>query len=258
MQHAVSTRGAARALSLAALLACALLGACSKPATPQRPEAEAEPTSPLLSEALGIPPDDAAPTAADSTGDKSVPASAYWKLDSGVMLMNLYHALSALPPDIPAIATQVSADYRNTTDQFRRKDLLAALEPRLRADIADAARHRHVVWEVSGAPIEHYVVAEHRFPIRQDIWNGNGRFFWNDNSSYQISFLGDEPLHGLTVSDEATARTIEDRVSRFQPLRLRIYAFAQGDDPNQKVVKARMLRIELVDDKDKVLAVQAP
>ena len=60
--------------------------------------------------------------------------STYPELDSGEQLMFHYVAASALPPDLDKLAESYSSEYRQTTDTFRKRDLLQLLERCARAD----------------------------------------------------------------------------------------------------------------------------
>ncbi|PZP30121.1 MAG: hypothetical protein DI603_15280 [Roseateles depolymerans] len=184
----------------------------------------------------------------------ATPAEAYKLIDSGNQLMYLYYAVSAMPADMGQIAEVLSQDYRATQDQFKRQDILKVLEPRVKAEIAAAGERRYVIWEADNNLIDHYDFERKRFPVRDGFWKGGTRFYYNDNSRYQISFSGAEKLQSLPVADEAMAREIEDKVNKYGALTLRIYAFAQDADLNEKVVKSQVVKMELLDKKGKLLA----
>lgn len=239
------------ALTLAAFVALGLLAACGKKddssaaapslASAQDPEALAKAAEAQRAAAL-------------PKADPATPASAYVGLDSGTQLMNLFYAVSGMPPDMDQIAQSLSQDYRSTQDNFKRQDILKVLAPRIKADIAAAGQHRYVIWEADNQLIEHYDFERKRFPLKPAFWKGEGNFYYNDNSSYKISFKGEEKLQSLPVADEAVAREIEAQVDKYQALRLRLYAFAQDTDLNTKTVKSQTLKLELLDNKGRLLA----
>lgn len=247
-------------LALLSLAALALLQACSK-GTPAAPEGAPPPS---LAEAQNpakaaeqVQQAAAAQRAAQlPQANPATPDSAYLRLDSGEQLMYLYYAVSALPLPLPELAEQLSQDYRQTQDQFKRQDIQKALEPRIKAAVATAAQQRYVIWEADGNVIDHYDFGRKQFPLNEGYWKGTSRSYFNDNSRYQISFTG--AIQALPVPDEAQARVIEEKLGKFQPLRLRVYAFVQDADLNNKLLKAQPLKFELLDNKGAVLARSAP
>jgi PAS domain-containing protein len=184
--------------------------------------------------------------------DPATPASAYVALSSGEQLMYLYYAVSGLPLPLDELAEQLSRDYRATQDQFRRQDILKALEPRIRAAVDAAKQQRYVIWEADGQVIEAYDFARKQFPVNEGYWKGNSSSYFTNLHQYQISFQG--PLQALPVADEAQARLIEEKRSKYQPMRLRVYAFVQDADLNQKQLKSQPLKLELLDGRGTVLA----
>lgn len=189
------------ALALTSTMALTMLAACGK-----KDEAAASPAAPSLAEARDP---EALKKAAEAQrvatlpqADPAAPAAAYKLIDSGNQLMYLYYAVSGLPADIGQVAERLSQDYRATQDGFKRQDILKVLEPRVKAEIAAAGEHRYLIWEAEGNLIEHYDFERKQFPVKEPFWKGDSRFYYNDNSSYQISFGGAEKLRNLPVADE--------------------------------------------------------
>lgn len=244
-------------LMTAAALSLGLLSACGKKDTTPAAAGDA----PSLADA-GNPETlkkaaEAQRVAALPQANPATPAEAYQTISSGNQLMYLYYAMSSMPADMGQIAETLSQDYRATQDQFKRQDILKALEPRVKAEIAAAGAHRYVIWEADNQLIDHYDFERKRFPVREGFWKGNMRFFFHDNGRYQISFTGVEKLQSLPVADEAVAREIEDKVNKYGALTLRVYAFAQDADLNDKIVKSQVVKLELLDKKGKLLASSA-
>lgn len=243
------------ALTLAALVSLGLLAACGKKDANSAPPAAAAPSLATAQdpEALAKAAE-AQRVATLPKADPATPSSAYLAIDSGTQLMHLFYAVAGMPPDMDQIASSLSQDYRATQDNFKRQDILKVLAPRIKADIAAAGQHRYVIWEADNQLIEHYDFEHKRFPLKPAFWKGESNFYYNDNSSYKISFKGDAKLQYLPVSDEAIAREIEGQVDKYQALRLRLYAFAQDTDLNSKTVKSQTLKLELLDKKGSLLA----
>lgn len=243
-------------LTFTILTLCCLLGACSKQDTP--------PTAAGPAAALPNPQDpqsvqqaqQVAHAAALPQPDAAVPLDQYVTIKSGEALMYLFYGISKMPPDMNAVAEQISADYRMTSDQFKRQDMLKVLTPRIQASIAEQGQHRYVIWEVEGDVLEHYDFNAKRFPIKPVYWNGNSRFYWNDLSQYQISFTAPDALHDLQVADEALARDVEGMLSKYQPMRMKLYAFVQDTDLNSKTLKAVITHVELLDRNGRLLIKQ--
>lgn len=240
------------ALTVASLVAISLLAACGKKddAAPAAAPSLASAQDPgVLAKAA-----EAQRAASLPKADLATPTSAYLSIDSGKQLLDLFYAVSGMPPDMDQIANSLSQDYRATQDNFKRQDILKVLTPRIKTDIAAAGQHRYVIWEADNNLIEHYDFEHKRFPVKPAFWKGESNFYYNDNSQYKISFKGVEKLQYLPVADEAIAREIEALVDKYQALRLRLYAFAQDADLNNKTVKSQTLKLELLDNRGRLLA----
>lgn len=199
---------------------------------------------------------EAAHAAALPQPSSSVPLDQYVPIKSGETMMYMFYALSKMPPDMDAIAEKISSDYRATSDQFKRQDMLKVLGPRIQSNIAAQSQNRYVVWDMEQDALEHYDFNAKHFPIKADYWNGNNSFYWNDIYEYKISFSAPEPLHFLNVADEAQAREIESLISKYQSFHVRVYAFVQDTDLNAKTLKAVITHIEIADRNGRKLAAQ--
>jgi predicted small lipoprotein YifL len=240
--------------TLVALMAAAtLLTACGKKdAATETPQAPAS-LDPAQIKANAEKAAEASRVAALPQPNPATPAGSYLTIDSGHQLMYLYYGISKLPLDTEKVASLISNDFRSTQDQFKRQDLLKVLEPRIKADVEKAAANRYFIWEASGNLVEHYDFKDKKFPLKEGFWKGTGESYWSDNYEYKVSFNGDEKLRSFPVADEAVARQIEDMLTKFQPMKMRIYAFAQDVDMNSHVVKSRTVKLELLDAKGNVL-----
>lgn len=233
-----------------ALALSVALSACSQEA-PQTPPAPAQPA--------------AAPSAAPGPvaavplpqADPATPLAQYQTLNSGNPLMFLYHALSRLPIDEDAAAQSLSRDYATTSDAFRKRDLLAALKPRIDAGIAGATPYLRLDVNGSRSLLDSYDFKRQGFNIKEFSDSGSSRYF-NDNTRFQIRFSNTEQVNFFPVKDEEAARQIEGSLNRHDELILRIYAFANDTDPARQHVKAIVTRLVLTDPRGKVLAEFTP
>lgn len=187
--------------------------------------------------------------------DKSTPAASYQELTSGKQLMYSYLSLAAMPIDYPKIAGVVSSDYARSSDEFHKNDLLKALKPKIDASVAQAGAQRYVRLKLDN-PLNKYDFEQKGFPLDSSLWeSGSTRYFF-DNPVYKLSFSNGDGFRYLKVPAEEAARTIEGLRSKYQALELVVYAFAQDADISQNLVRAEIVRVELVDKKGNVLATQ--
>ncbi|MGM3277373.1 hypothetical protein [Ralstonia sp. 24A2] len=187
--------------------------------------------------------------------DKTTPNSSYVTLDSGNQLMYAYLALTGMPPDYPQVATSVSKDYARATDEFRKHDLLAALTPKIDADVAAAKSRRYFKMTVPN-PISKYSFDRKGFPLDNSLWEAGAYRYFFDNGEYKLGFSNGDAFHYLKVDNEATARAIEAQRARFDAVKLAVYGYFQSADTAQKIVTAEIVKVALVDKQGNVLAAQ--
>lgn len=186
------------------------------------------------------------------------PLSAYAELDSGKQIMFLYLAASRLPPDYDKVASAYSSEYRETRDSFRKQDLLAALRPRLDAEIARARQSPYAWMLVDDAgQLGAYDFQRRGFPV-QEFAEQRSRYF-ADNTDYRLAWINRDALAFAAVADEQIARRIEQMRNDYgnQP-RLKVYFFAQSADMDQRQVNAYVTRVQIVDREGRVLAEYGP
>lgn len=187
--------------------------------------------------------------------DPATPASSYVAIDSGNQLMYRYLALSGLPLDYRDLATKISTEYSRSNDEFRKNDLLKALQPKIDASVAQARAQPYLKVDIR-QPIGKYDFEKNGFPVDSSLWeSGSYRYFY-DNSSYRLSFTNGESFRYLTNIPEETARNIERLRSVHDGLRMVVYGFAHSADVNKTTVQADIVRVELLDSKGNVLASQ--
>lgn len=186
--------------------------------------------------------------------DANTPPERFVELNSGNQLMFMYYALSKIPVDYDQVAQAYSREYRETNDGFRKQDILAAIKPRITGEIENAKTMRYLKIPTDN-PIGKYDFAQRAFPVTAHLEKG-GYFSWGDNNNYTISFSNGDQFKQLKVLDEEKARKIEAMLSKYQPVSMTIYAYAQDVDPNIKQIIAQIVRVQLTDQNGAELATQ--
>lgn len=188
-------------------------------------------------------------------GDKDKALTEYVELDSGKQLMFLNLALSGMPADYAAIASNISRNYSNENDNFKKNDMLKALKPGIDQEIEGAKERRYVYIDVSDTPLQTFDFNQSAFPIKL-LSTGSYRYF-HDISGYRAEFDHIEPFALLKVSDENMAREIEQLRTKYQ-LEARIYMFAMDVPVGSNNVRFEPMAIEIRDKQGRVLATAKP
>lgn len=191
--------------------------------------------------------------------DKKVGFDQYLPVKSGEVLIYVYYGLSKMPADIAEICSMLSNDYRYTNDEFKKQDILKALEPKIKENLASYANNRYLAWESYrrlDQMIGHYDFNQKVFPINEDYWGGHAGFYLNDVSQFSVAFNAPESMHSLKVEDEAVARQIEKLLTEYKNATLYVYAFAQEADINKKYINTLVTAFELRDEKNNLLVKQ--
>lgn len=187
--------------------------------------------------------------------NKATPSEEYIELSSGNQVMFTYLALAAMPIDYKEIASSYSQDYARASDEFRKNDLLTALQPKIDAEVANAGKRRYVKITIDN-PIAKYDFEKKGFPLDSSVWEPSSYRFFSDNGTYKVSFSNGSAFRYLTGVSEDSARTIEGLRSKYEPLHLVIYSYAQEADMSNKSIKSEIVKIALLDRKGNVLASQ--
>ncbi len=201
-----------------------------------------------------------APTAAQQQSssvkpDPNYPIANYVNLTSGNQLMFLYYALSGMPPDYSKISQLYSQDYRNTSDAFKKQDILKALTPQIDAAISAAKNQHYLIWEADYTPISHYDFSKKSYSINSPYFqSASASGYFGDNNGYKIKFENGTDFVSLPVPDENLAKNIESRVSKSEAFNIKIYCFAQSADPSDDSINAVITRVELLTQTGIVLA----
>jgi len=184
--------------------------------------------------------------------DPGVPDSQYVELNGGYQLATLFYALSGMPPDFEALASAASEEYRGAGDEFRKRDLLQALRPKMEELIATFRdpKNRYFIMEESGLPIQHYDFKTSSFPVNFNVGPTAYNFF-NDAPKYHLSYNNGSDFLRFPVADEQRAKDIEAMVSKYelQSGQARLYVFVQEADTTNNQLKAQIVRVVLKDRK---------
>lgn len=184
----------------------------------------------------------------------ATPESSYRRLESGNDIMFLYYALSELPPDIERLASAYSQEFRRAQDAFRKRELIAILQPQIEQQIQAAKSSRYFSYDIRQT-LQHYDFNANRFPLSGGLGTA-GNWYIMDNPEYRLEFSNFADFTHIPVDDEALARRIEKDVSAYRTFTLRVHAFAQAADPGESLVKAQVVRYRLLDSEGQELLVR--
>lgn len=207
-------------------------------------------TTPTLNDALSNKGVVAARESALPQGDSAKPLEAYRPLSSGNEIMFLYYAISAIPMDYEKVAKVYSKEYRDSSDAFRKQDILKAVKPLIDAEVSKAKGNLYLLWQDEGygtSILSHYDLATKSFSIQSSYITDGASGYMYDNSNYQIEFAKSEQFRTGKVEDEERARTIEKLISSNEKFILKLYAFAQEAVPNTQHVKVQTVHIAITD-----------
>ena len=191
----------------------------------------------------------AAQAASLPKADIATPLNQYKEWQSNLDVMFSYLGLSGLPVDYDLAMGEYSADYRGARDEFKKNDILKALKPKLDQEIAMAKSQRYVKMVFDNFGIDKYDFQAKAFP--QSGLTSDTNFGWGSDGgrSYRAVFTNADQYKLFRVADEATARSIEEKRSKYQAMNLVIYGFAQDVDANNRYVKIQITKISLQDKK---------
>ncbi len=238
----------ANLLKLCAVLFAAstiLMSGCSKSDGSSGHEKQKS-DQPSLSSALSAEGQKAAAIAALPKGNADTPLDQYVPLTSGNQLMLFYYGISNMPVDYEKIAQGYSQEYRATSDVFKKQDMLKALKPRIDAEITRAKNTRYFRIE-DVATLANYDLNAKAFPVNDALLTAGGFGYFNDNGEYKYTFSNGEDFKNLKTTDEGKAREIESMLTKFRPMKIVYYAYAQDIDSSTLQIKAQIMKVRLLD-----------
>jgi len=185
-------------------------------------------------------------------GDRATPDNAFIEINSGKQVMMAYLAFAKLPIDYKKVAEDYSPEFSNALDEFRKNDLLKALQPRIDSDVKVAESQRYVKLSFDAA-LKGYDFDSKGFPLYSIPWDGDGYTYFSDAQTYRVSYSNGGNFKSVVVPDEVLARKMEEMRSKFQSFNFVVYAFIQDADVGNNALKVEILRIDVLDRNDRKL-----
>lgn len=184
--------------------------------------------------------------------DKGTPLESYAVLSGGKPLLFSYYALSGMPVDYEIIAKNISADYSLSSDEFKKRDILAALKPGIDSAIDEAKAKRYFKLSTADG-VRAYDFDSKSFP-HQSLGNEGIYFSFNDAPAYRLVFSNGSAFGRIKVPEDTDAREIERRRAALERIGTRVYFFLSDVELGSRTVRAEITRVELVDGTGRVLA----
>ncbi|ARV17616.1 hypothetical protein AEP_00656 [Curvibacter sp. AEP1-3] len=184
--------------------------------------------------------------------DKSMPLEQYQELSSGQQVMFSYLANSEMPIDYEKSAQAISAEYRGQSDDFKKRDLLNALKPRIDAEVAKAKSAKYFFANFD-AELDKYDFESKAFPLKNLRDSGTYWYFYDVNA-YRYSFLNGAVFNKIPVVDETMARTIESYRASYKKMTVRVYFYASSAKLGESTLMGEITRVRLYDGKGTLLA----
>lgn len=235
--------------TLAAVCAALALAGCSKtePSAPAPTLADAKSSEQIKAAVIQK------EAAAAPKGDPSRPLTSYETLNSGAQLYYAYLALSGMPVDYDKVSEKISKEYSRTQDAFKRKDMVAALQPAIDQEIAKSRQSGYYVMDLGDYPVlESFDFAKKTFAVKP-FADASGYRYFNDISDVTLAFSNPADFRALVVADETRAREIESRVGKYGELQLRVFMFFNGVVPGEQRLRAQIMKVQLTDRRGNVL-----
>ena len=252
---------ALKSISIAVLAVLAIAG-CKKPDDATSRDNASAPTG-LLAQAAEKAKAEA-PKPALPMPDPDKPLSSYTNMDeSGSDAIFLYQAASNMPPDFEMLAAQYSKEYRETSDSFRKQELLTALKPQIEQRIAQAKVSPYAQITLNyNNNLEAYDFQRKGFPVLSFAENTKQETLGDDYDSYKkLNWVNGSQVAFAPIADETVAREVEGMRTRQRydnPPLLKVYFFAQSVDLNSNVINALVTRVQVTDKSGRVLAEYGP
>ena len=184
--------------------------------------------------------------------NKATPLDQYQDLAEGKQLLFAYQALSNMPTDFEKIATSISDEYRNQSDDFKKRDILNALKPGIEKEIAKAKEHRYY-YSDDQAQLNKYNFDQKFFGLN-NIGDAGSYHYFTNISSYRYKFINSEKFSKIFVPDENKARTVEGFRANSNNLKVRVYFFFADSELGKTNILAEITKVVLTDSKGTTLA----
>ena len=182
--------------------------------------------------------------------DKSVPLESYVEMSSGKQAMFAYLAVDSMPLNYEKVAGQLSQDYRSQSDEFKKRDMLAAMKPAIDAEVAKAKKGGYYYMSIDDR-LENYNFDNKAFP-HTGFSEGGYRYFY-DMSDYKLKFSNSAQYRSIKVADENLAREIEALRSKGSNLETVIYFYVNATELGSDYAIAEITKVKIKEKSGKTL-----
>lgn len=243
---------------LCVAIAAAMLAACSKKQEAGEASASAVAAPQAQSASAAGSEHKAMPVAATPKADKSVPFSDYKKLTDGKQLMFAYYAASTAPVEYEKVAAILEPQkYVYEQDEFKRRDVLAALKPQIDAAVEKAKQSKYYKIAVgSSSDLDKYDFESKSFLCKSLPYDGGTQFFTDGTNEYRFTFANGEAFRKFKIDNEELARKLESLRTKYNSFDVVAYFFAGDTKIGEKTISGELMKLQIVDKQGNVLAEQ--
>lgn len=243
---------------LCVAIAAAMLAACSKKQEAGEASASAVVAPQAQSASAAGSEHKAMPVAATPKADKSVPFSDYKKLTDGKQLMFAYYAASTAPVEYEKVAAILEPQkYVYEQDEFKRRDVLAALKPQIDAAVEKAKQSKYYKIAVgSSSDLDKYDFESKSFLCKSVPFDGATQFFTDGTNEYRFTFANGEAFRKFKIDNEELARKLESLRTKYNSFDVVAYFFAGDTKIGEKTISGELMKLQIVDKQGNVLAEQ--
>jgi hypothetical protein len=173
----------------------------------------------------------------------------------------------AMPPDFDLLASLSSKDYERTQDAFKKRELLAQLQPKLEERMAYFQANPYIATVyIYKNNIEGYDFSRNAFPV--NVFKATRALFAGNGLLEHYTLKNEAAVAFFPVSDQELAKRIETLRTGEKPPRLKVYfaSATKPKDPNNTAfnhyltdeIPLTVTHMQLVDRDGTVLADYAP
>lgn len=185
--------------------------------------------------------------------DASTAEASYVPVNSGAQLAYLYYAVSGMPVDYEKLAGIVSQEFRTTSNEFKKHEILQTLKPKIDQQIASFKQNRYVVIDTS-YQLDHIDMASKTFPLR-GLPSADSYIYYQDSSAYKLALTNAEAFSKYKAASDEQARELEGLVEKYRARgNARLYLYAQDTDLNAQLVRFQAVKVKLLSEDGKAIA----
>jgi len=239
-------------------IAAVMLAACSKKQETSASSVDAAAQPQAQAASAAAPEQKVKPASAAPKADKSVPFSNYQKLTDGKQLMFAYYAASTAPVEYEKVAAILEPQkYVYEQDEFKRRDVLAALKPQIDAAVEKAKQSKYYKIVVgSSSDLDKYDFESKSFLCKSLPYDGGTQFFTDGTNEYRFTFANGEAFRKFKIDNEELARKLEGLRTKYNSFEVVAYFFAGDTKIGEKTISGELMKLQIVDKAGNVLAEQ--